>query len=66
MKDLIRLVETTMDLLESGSSEGCEGLIVVDASRYHELRRIVHDVTGMWVGELEDEEGEDLRLHEPE
>lgn len=56
MKDLI---QKAIDVLESGSSEGCSGdLIVADRVAYQSLRNAVHNLTGVWYGEDDPEEDE--------
>jgi hypothetical protein len=45
------LIESAVELLETGDSTGCDGLIVVDIRAYQRLQKAVKDATGIVRGE---------------
>lgn len=44
------LIEAIVLLLESGDDEGCDGLVVVTAKAYRQLRDALEQSTGQLVG----------------
>ena len=44
------LIEAVVSLLESGDDEGCDGLVVVTAKAYGQLRAALKQITGQLVG----------------
>lgn len=50
------ILHAAIELLESGSDEGCDGLVVVGAFEFHKLRQVIHNKQGVWYGDVLDGE----------
>ena len=50
-----KLLEEAVSLLQSGDDTGCDGLVVVGATEFLALRKIVHKMTGHYYGSLEND-----------
>jgi len=46
-----QLLEAVIDLLESGDTEGCDGLIVCGLQEYAKVQAVVKEITGHVHGE---------------
>ena len=57
-------------VLEDADDTGCDNSVVVGATAYNALRKVLHDLTGQWFGteveELDDEEIEETDGDEDE
>jgi hypothetical protein len=66
-----RLLAAVRTVLEDADDTGCENSVVVGATAYNALRKVLHDMTGQWwgmeveeldeeeIGETDDEEDEE-------
>lgn len=49
------LLGALLELLDSGSDEGCDGLVVVGREEFLKVRRIVKDMTGEDHGDVKED-----------
>jgi hypothetical protein len=57
------LLAAVRTVLADADDTGCENSVVLGATAYNALRKVIHDLTGQWWGmeveELDDEENEE-------
>jgi len=59
-----RLLAAVRTVLEDADDTGCQNSVVLGATAYNALRKVLHDLTGQWWGmeveELDDEENDEI------
>lgn len=49
-----KLLLAAIALVASGDDEKCDGVVMVGETEYHELRKLVHEKTGVLYGKVEE------------